>query len=59
LRKNLPWYRQPLALSWTLWGLVRTGLDLLQRRDWHRERALLRGIYDAVIGRTGISRIAW
>ncbi len=59
LRKHLPWYRQPLALTWTLWGLIRTGLDLLQRRDWQRERALLRGISDAAIGRTGISRTAW
>ena len=59
LRKHLPWYRQPLALSWTLWGLVRTGLDLLQRRDWRREQALLRGIADAARGKTGISRVAW
>jgi GT2 family glycosyltransferase len=59
LRKHLPWYRQPLVLSWTLWGLVRTGIDLLQRRDWHRERALLCGICDAALGRTGISRTAW
>lgn len=59
LRKHLPWYRQPLAISWTLWGLVRTGLDLLRRRDWRREQALVRGIYDAAFGRTGISRVAW
>ena len=52
-------YRQPLAISWTLWGLVRTGLDLLQRRDWRREQALLRGIADAARGKTGISRVAW
>ncbi len=59
LRTHLPWYRQPLALSWTLWGLMRTGLDLLRRRDWRRERALLRGILDAALGKTGISRVAW
>lgn len=59
LRTHLPWYRQPLALSWTLWGLARTGLDLLQRCDWRREQALLRGILDAALGKTGISRVAW
>jgi hypothetical protein len=59
LRTHVPWYRQPLAISWTLWGLVRTGLDLLQRRDWRREQALLRGIADAARGKTGISRVAW
>ncbi len=59
LRTHLPWYRQPLALSWTLWGLVRTGLDLLQRRDWRREQALMRGILDAALGKTGISRVVW
>ncbi|HEY8292708.1 MAG TPA: glycosyltransferase family 2 protein [Thermomicrobiales bacterium] len=59
LRTHLPWYRQPLALSWTLWGLMRTGLDLLQRRDWRREQALVRGILDAARGKTGISRVAW
>lgn len=59
LRKHLPWYRQPLAISWTLWGLFRTGLDLLMRRDWRREQALIRGVCDAILGRTGMSRVAW
>lgn len=59
LRKHLPWYRQPLALSWTLWGLMRTGFNLLQRRDWRREQALVRGILDAGLGKTGVSRVAW
>jgi hypothetical protein len=34
-------------------------MDLLGRKDWQRERALLHGVYDAGIGRTGASRIAW
>lgn len=59
LRKLLPWYRQPLALSWTLWGVLRTGVNLLQRRDWRREQALVWGIIDAGLGNTGISRVAW
>lgn len=59
LRKHLPWYRQPLSLAWTLWGQVRTGHDLFRRRDWRREQALVRGICDAALGRTGISRVVW
>ncbi len=59
LHKHLPWYRQPLSLAWTCWGLVRTGVDLLLRRDWQRERALVRGCWDAVLGRTGMSHVAW
>lgn len=59
LRKHLPWHRQPLALSWTLWGLVRTGINLLQRRDWRREQALVRGILDAGLGKTGVSQVGW
>jgi GT2 family glycosyltransferase len=59
LRKNLPWYRQFLALPWTLWGLLRTALSLLCARDWSREHALGRGVLDAALRRTGMSRVAW
>lgn len=59
MRTHLPWYRQLLAIPWTLWGQIRTAMDLVSRRDWSRERALIYGIWDAARGRTGIRTNSW
>jgi GT2 family glycosyltransferase len=59
LRAHLPWHRQLIALPWTLWGQLRTAINLVRMRDWQRQRALLWGIRDAALGRTGATQIVW
>jgi GT2 family glycosyltransferase len=59
MRTHLPWHRQLLAIPWTLWGQIRTAMELVSKRDWSRERALMYGIWDAARGRTGIRTNSW
>lgn len=59
LRTHLPWHRQPIALAWTLWGQLRTAINLSRARDWRRHRALMRGLWDGAVGRVGESRLIW
>jgi hypothetical protein len=59
LRTHLPWYRQPVALCWTIWGQIRTTVNLVRAHDWQRQRALTWGIWDGATGRHGASHLVW